>query len=70
MKTRVVRIEQKEFDQEEVDKKINAAITELESGGHQVRDVRIAVGRDAWEGSGVEVRYSVTALILYEENDE
>lgn len=65
MQTKVIRIEQKDFNQPEIDQKINSVIQELETNGKKVEDVRIAVGRDAWESSGIDIKYSITVLIMY-----
>lgn len=66
MRTKIVRVEQAQADLVVVDKALNEAIAELEKGGHSVRDVRVAVGRDADAGSGLEKRFAVTFVLLYE----
>lgn len=66
MKTKLIRVEQKTAYPEEVDKIVNKEIKKLEEQGHSIKDVRVAVGRDAWEGSGIDVQYSITIVLLYE----
>ncbi len=66
MKTKLVRVEQKDANPREVDNKVNAEIRNLEEQGHVIKDVHIAVGRDAWEGSGIDVKFSITYIILYD----
>ena len=65
MQTRLIRIEQKQANPEEVDQRVNQEIKQLESKGHQIQDIRIAVGRDADKNSGIEYRYSITVLLMY-----
>lgn len=66
MKTKLVRVEQETANPEEVDKIVNKEIQKLEQQGHSVKDIRLAVGRDAWEGSEIKIKYSVTIILLYE----
>lgn len=65
MKTKILRFEQKVFDENEIDEKINSAIEDLEEEGFSVEDVKISVGRDSSD-SAMEVKYALTVLILYE----
>lgn len=66
MKTKLIRVEQETANLQEVDDVVNKEIKKLEEQGHSVKDVRLAVGRDAWEGSGIKTRYSVSIILLYE----
>lgn len=66
MRTHTLRIEQKEYDGAEIDRLVNKALEVLEHKGHTVHDICIAAGRDAWKGSDIELRYSLTILILYD----
>jgi len=66
MKTKTIRIEQKESDSEKIDEITNKEISVLEEKGHKIRDIRIAVGRDADVNSAIDKRYSITLILVYE----
>ncbi len=66
MKTKLVRVEQVEADSREVDQVVNAAIKKLGEKGHIVKDLKIAVGRDADITASLKKRYSITIILLYD----
>ncbi|MBT3642486.1 hypothetical protein HN604_00130 [archaeon] len=66
MKTKFIRVEQKIADTEAIDEIVNKEIAILEAQGFSIKDVRLSVGRDAWEDSDIEVRYSVSMILLYD----
>jgi len=66
MRSKTVRVEQREANLKEVDKQINEEIEKLEKAGHTIKDIRIAVGRDADNNSGIDIKFSMTTIILYE----
>ena len=66
MKTKLIRIEQKEANMYEIDQKVNREIKQLEDASHKIRDIKIAVGRDADISTGLEKRFSITLIIMYE----
>ena len=66
MKTKIVWVEQKKANLEEIDREINKEIKQLEEKGHKIKDIRIAVGKDADTTSGIEMRFSITAILMYD----
>ena len=66
MKIKTIRVEQKSYDENEVNEELTKAISTLENEGHVVKGVRVAVGRDADVSSGLKKRYAVTVLLLYD----
>jgi hypothetical protein len=66
MKTKLIRVEQEEANCKEVDKIVNKEILSLEKQGFSVKDIRLAVGRDAWKNSGINIKYSVSIILIYE----
>jgi len=66
MKTKLIRIEQKEANNKEIDNIVNKEIANLEKEGHKIQDIKIAVGRDADANSGIEKRFSITFVLMYE----
>jgi len=66
MKSKTLRIEQDNADTAEIDVSLNSELSKLESEGHKIKDIRIAVGRDADASAGLQKNYSVTVVILYE----
>lgn len=66
MKTKLIRVEQKEANMLDVEHKVNEEIKRLEHQGNKIRDIKIAVGRDADVVSGLEKRYSITVILMYE----
>ena len=66
MKTKSLRIEQKEANMDLVDEQINSILEELENNDHEIIDIRLAVGRDADTSSGLDKKFSITVLIMYE----
>ena len=66
MKTKLLRIEQKEANMNLVDEQINSTLEELENNDHEIIDIRLAVGRDADSSSELDKKFSITVLIMYE----
>ena len=66
MKTKLLRIEQKEANMNLVDEQINSILEELENNDHEIIDIRLAVGRDADSSSELDKKFSITVLIMYE----
>ncbi|MBI1972387.1 hypothetical protein HYS50_00080 [Candidatus Woesearchaeota archaeon] len=66
MKTKCIRVEQKEANTLEVDSKVNEEIRRLEQQGHKIKDIKIAVGRDADITAGLEKKYSISIILIYE----
>lgn len=66
MKTKCVWIEQKKADTFAIDKILNKEIKKLEKGGYRVKELRVAVGRDADSAAGLRKRFAITFVLMYE----
>lgn len=66
MRTKLIRVEQKEADMGEVDRKVNQEIEKLEKAGHEIKNIEIAVGRDADITAKLKKNFSMTVVLLYE----
>ncbi|MEK6927211.1 MAG: hypothetical protein AABX11_02160 [Nanoarchaeota archaeon] len=66
MKTKLVRVEQKEANTKEIDNIVNKEIEKLEGQKYKIKGIRLAVGRDADVSSKLKNRFSTTILLMYE----